>query len=167
MTAYNRLLETMRGELQTIQQGGATSFELHVTSKQVPHTLTSEVSIRHHRVLVDEGAEFGGNDLAPNPLELLLAALCASLEVTTRAHALLLTIELQAISVSCQAKSDFKSFYDVPRATGGFTSLAVQVHVKSPATTLEVLFGRVRQCCPVLAALNDAPLQATFTHEKH
>ncbi|HET7094580.1 MAG TPA: OsmC family protein [Thermomicrobiales bacterium] len=59
-----------------------------VTARSEPgRALTTVVEAREHRVVADEPADVGGDDLGPGPYELLLAALGACTVMTVELYA--------------------------------------------------------------------------------
>ena len=58
---------------------------VHVASAGGPFAQT--ISVRHHRVLCDEGLDVGGEDRAPGPTEMLLGALGACVAMTLKMYA--------------------------------------------------------------------------------
>ena len=67
--------------------GPGQFVESEVVETRQAEGLRSEARARHLRFTIDEPTEFGGTDSAPNPAEVALAALGASLEVTCRVFA--------------------------------------------------------------------------------
>ena len=64
--------------------------------------LRSEVSLRQHKLIVDEPPALGGTDSGPNPVELILASLGTCQEITYRAYATALGIPLDEVSVTVE-----------------------------------------------------------------
>jgi putative redox protein len=50
-------------------------------------TFTHEIDVRDHRLTVDENADIGGDDEAPNPQELLAASLASCTAITMEMYA--------------------------------------------------------------------------------
>jgi len=128
--------------------------------------LRSEARVRQHRVAVDEPREFQGTDTAPNPAELALAGLGASLEVTTRVFADYFGIAVERIATTIEGKLDLHGFLDLdPAVRSGFGDLRVTLHLTSRATQgeLQRLLERVQRSCPVLDLMRGAtPIHLTL-----
>ncbi|MEO8452484.1 MAG: OsmC family protein [Gemmatimonadota bacterium] len=121
--------------------------------------LRSEGRVRHHTFTIDEPKDFGGSDLAPNPAEVALAALGASLEVTCRVYADYFGIPVKAIATSLKGDLDLRGFLDLaPEVRSGFQRIDVTVRIESDASDEEVerLMRQVRRSCPVLGIVRDA-----------
>src|SRR5262245_3319565 len=74
--------------------------------------LRSESRVRHLTMTIDEPTDFGGTDLAPNPIEVAMAALGASLEVTCRVYADYMDIPIRAITTEVKGNLDLRGFLD-------------------------------------------------------
>src|SRR5512136_2351234 len=83
-------------------------FRASAYSDQADFTVRSEV--RGFTVPIDEPRELGGNDTAPNPVELLLAALGGCQEIVYRAFAAVLGIEIDRIEVHAKGILDLHGF---------------------------------------------------------
>jgi len=115
--------------------------------------LRSEGTFGGLNVVIDEPVVFGGTGSAPNPAEVALAALGASLEVTLRCYAEYLGVPVKSISVALSGALDSRGFFGTdPAIRSGFGPLEVVVSVESPAAPAEVekLMTHVNRCCPVL-----------------
>ncbi len=118
--------------------------------------LRSEAKIRQFTVTVDEPASLGGTDTAPNPVELVLAALASCQEITYRAYATALGVPLDSVSVSLEGRLDLRGFFAVSDvARPGFTGVRGAVTLKSSASPedLAKLKAVVDAHCPVLDIL--------------
>jgi putative redox protein len=128
----------------------------------------SDVSIRQHRLVVDEPAALGGSDAGPNPIELLLAALGACQEITYRAYATALAIELDSVSVKMSGDIDLRGFFGVDdKVRAGFQAIHGEVHIESraSATDLARLKAAVDAHCPVLDMLSTpVPVTLALVH---
>ena len=123
-------------------------------TRQAPGLLRSEAVFSGLPLTIDEPVIFGGTGTAPNPAEVALAALGASLEVTLRCHAEYLRIPIESISVALDGALDARGFFGTdPSIRVGFGPVRAQIQVESSATDAQLaeLFGHVDKCCPVLA----------------
>jgi len=119
-------------------------------------SLTCEARTRHHVVLVDEPEQYGGSDVAPNPIEAVLAALGASLQVTTRLYATAWGIEMDRLGVHMDGMMDIRGFFDAhPDIPAGLVRLDATLTIDGALSTaeLERLSRRVERACPVLSLL--------------
>ncbi len=125
-------------------------FRASTYSDQPDFTVRSD--IRGFKVPIDEPRELGGRDTAPNPVELLLAALGGCQEIVYRAFAAVLGIEIERIEVHAKGHLDLHGFLglnaDVP---AGFSSISFTTRIISPATeeAIAQLAALVEQHCPV------------------
>lgn len=104
-------------------------------------------------VVIDEPIAFGGTGSAPNPAEVALAALGASLEVTLRCYAAYLGVPIDSVGVDLSGAMDIRGFFQTDDGIPpGFVSVGAKVIVTSPAPKedLDRLFETVRRCCPML-----------------
>jgi uncharacterized OsmC-like protein len=118
--------------------------------------LQSNVTVRNHKVVVDEPTSFGGKDEGPSPVELILAALGSCQEITYKAFATALGINLESVSVKLKAKLDLKGFLAIDDNTRpGFQNIDGTVDIKSSSSKAEIrkLIQVVDQHCPVLDIL--------------
>ncbi len=140
------------------------------SSSQLTAGFRSDVNIRQHRLVVDEPAALGGGDAGPNPIELLLAALGACQEITYRAHASALGIELDSVSVKLAGDIDLRGFFGVDaRVRAGFQAIHGEVHIESRASPADLarLKAAVDAHCPVLDMLSaPVPVTLDLVHDK-
>ena len=118
--------------------------------------LRSEANIRQHRVAIDEPESLGGTDTAPNPVELILAALGSCQEITYRAYATALGIPLDNVSVTVEGDIDLRGFFGVDNTVrAGYEGIRATVNLESSATEgqLQLLQNAVNAHCPVLDIL--------------
>jgi len=119
-------------------------------------------------LVIDEPVVFGGTGSAPNPAEVALAALGASMEVTLRCWAEYLGIPVTSISVALSGALDSRGFFATdPSVRSGFGSITATIRIDSPAPAeqLDQLLARVQQCCPVLDLFR-APTPVTVNLER-
>lgn len=112
-------------------------------------TVRSE--IRGFTVPIDEPRELGGNDTAPNPVELLLAALGGCQEIVYRAFAAVMGIEITTIEVHAKGHLDLHGFLGLAEVPAGFTNISFTTRIVSPASSENIrqLAALVEKHCPV------------------
>ena len=125
--------------------------------------LQSHVSMRDHKLTVDEPKDLGGQDTGPNPVELILGALGSCQEITYRAYATALGIPLDEVSVTLDGDIDLRGFFgvdDTVRPGYGAIKGTVRLVSSAPEADLEMLRGAVNAHCPVLDMLvNPVPVE--------
>lgn len=133
------------------------------SSSNLTQGFRSEVSIRDHRLTVDEPAALGGTDSGPNPVELVLAALGTCQEITYRAYATAMGIPLESVSVELEGDIDLRGFFAVDESVrSGYKNIRANVRIKSDASDadLQKLREIVNAHCPVLDIIsNKVPVQ--------
>jgi len=131
------------------------------TTRQV-EGLRSEAKFGKFTFTIDEPTGFGGTDTAANPAEVLLAALGASIEVTTRVYAEYLGIPLRGVAVELSGNLDIRGFFDTdPTVRSGFDRIEAKIRIDSPASEADLarLLEKVNRCCPVLETIrNGTPI---------
>ena len=124
----------------------------------------SEVTLRDHRLTVDEPKGIGGSDRGPTPVELVLAALGTCQEITYRAFATAMGVPLDGVSAQVEGDIDFRGFFAIdPDVRPGFGALRVHITLRSkaPEADLARLVEAVNRHCPVLDMLN-TPVPTTL-----
>jgi len=116
-------------------------------------TPTTEVHIGKHKILIDEPALFGGNDLAPSPVEFLLASIagCISAIGHWQASQMGIRIEHLVTHISGQINSDafFGKSYE---KRCGFQKIEIQIKADAFWSEEEkaVWLDAVMKRCPVI-----------------
>ena len=126
------------------------------TSSNLGGRFRSDVTIRDHSLTIDEPKGIGGTDMGPSPVEVILAALGSCQEITYRAFATAMGIELDKVSVELEGDIDFRGFFAVDESVRpGLDTIRVVVKIESnaPADELEKLREVVNSHCPVLDTL--------------
>ncbi len=136
-----------------------------VSDSRLGERFRSEVSLRSHRLVVDEPHGIGGTDAGPTPVELLLAALGTCQEITYRAFATALGIALDGVAVKVEGDIDFRGFFAIDTdIRPGFQAIRVNVEITSSASDADIgrLRAAVNQHCPVLDMLQ-TPVPTALT----
>ena len=108
--------------------------------------------------VIDEPVSFGGNGAAPNPAEVMMGGVGASIEVTLRCWADMLGIPVDGVSVELSGALDSRGFFDIdPDVRAGFPEIRVNIRVKSkaPQADLDRLLAIVNRSCPVLETVRN------------
>lgn len=114
---------------------------------------------------IDEPVVFGGGGTAPNPAEVALAGLGASIQVTMLCYAAYLGVDARDIEVKLSGSLDARGFFDLsPDVPVGFYEVTADVSYRGDASETEVnaLLDYVNRCCPVLAVFRQ-PMQVRLT----
>ncbi len=123
---------------------------------------------RHFNLTVDEPEEFGGKDVAPNPVEYLLAAYAGCINVVIHLVAKELQVTVNNISININGDINPDRLFGlltVDRA--GFESLNVDIDLDSDASreVIDTLFEQVKDRCPLNDNLsNSTPLNYNIRH---
>jgi len=125
----------------------------------------THLRINDHTVLVDEPPALGGDNEAPNPVEVALAGLLSCQVVTYRFWAAQLGIPLDDISIDVEGDLDVRGFFGVDDAVRpGFGEVRVVVTLDGPAEAerYQELAATVDAHCPVLDLFrNTTPVTTT------
>ncbi|MDF1750311.1 MAG: OsmC family protein [Alphaproteobacteria bacterium] len=149
---FDQLAETIDRE------PGKAIAHFDVQSRQIKG-LHSEVETRDFMLTVDEPKSLGGQNLGPNPVELVLAAIASCQEITYRLYADRLGIPLDGVSVAVKGDIDLRGLFALdPGIRPGLRGLDIQVELDStaPAAELDRLKRTVDAHCPVLDIIRNA-----------
>jgi uncharacterized OsmC-like protein len=134
----NDAVNALAGFEVTTRWAGQTRSETKVEG----FTLGGERIARSHNIIADEPCELLGSDGAPNPQELLMAAVNACMMVGYVAGASLKGITLHSVEIQTKGTLDLRGFLglseDVPP---GYESIDYEVRIKgdgSPAQYEEI-----------------------------
>jgi uncharacterized OsmC-like protein len=125
----------------------------------------THLRINDHTLLVDEPPALGGENAAPNPVEIALAGLLSCQVVTYRFWAAHLGIPLDDVSVEVEGDLDVRGFFGADDAVRpGFGEVRVVVTLDGPAgeDSYKELAAAVDAHCPVLDLFrNPTPVART------
>lgn len=105
----------------------------------------------HAPILTDEPEALAGTNTAPNPVELLLAALGSCLTVGYTAAATAKGIELRSLEIEVKGALDLRVFLGLDEGHAGYSAIEVITHIDSDADepTLRALHDAVIGTSPV------------------
>ena len=99
------------------------------------YTLGGERIIRHHKIVADEPCELLGSDGAPNPQELLMAAVNACMTVGYVAGAATKGITLNTLQIRTSGNLDLRGFLGLDdKVPAGYETLNYEVLIKGNGT---------------------------------
>ncbi len=75
---------------------------LHASASRRTHKFTHDLKVREHRLTADEPEDAGGDDLGPNPQELLAASLASCTAITMEMYADRKKWDLTGLEVDCE-----------------------------------------------------------------
>lgn len=106
----------------------------------------------------DEPPSFGGQDSAPNPMELLLAALNGCLSVMIQVIAREKGVEVRGVRLHAEGDLDLRGAMGDPNVPAYFRNVRERVELVSSASPEEVraLQEEVQRRCPVYTLLKSA-----------
>ncbi|UEP26164.1 OsmC family protein [Burkholderia ambifaria] len=123
------------------------------------YVLFDETFNRHFDISADEPRELLGENSAPNPQELLMAALNACMSVGFAANAAAMGIKLDKLEIETVGQLDLRGFLGIdPAVKPGYEEVHYTVRVKSDASReqLEELHRAVVKTSPNLSNFSTA-----------
>lgn len=120
--------------------------------------LKTVVRVRHMDVMVDEPIEKGGSDLAPTPLETVLAALVGCEAVVLHAVAKAIGFKNDGVEFECEGDANLRGARGVKGVRPYFETVRLNINVSTdePEKRLDLLRRNVEQRCPVMNLFQDA-----------
>jgi uncharacterized OsmC-like protein len=107
-------------------------------------------------IAIDEPVELGGQDSAPNPVEMVLVALGTCQEIMYSAYAAVMDIPLDSVKVNARGYLDLKGLFGLDEnVPAGYSRITFEAELESSADdeTLRKLVDTVENHCPVLDIL--------------
>lgn len=107
---------------------------------------------REFTFLIDEPHNLGGQDLAPNPVEYLLAGYAGCLNVVINLVAKDIGIKISNLKINVNGNIDASKFLGLSNdGRAGFQSLDVDINFETNANqdSVDFLLNSVKQRCPI------------------
>ena len=149
--------QALTGTIGAIQQNPAIANVVFRADTAWEEDVRCKVNIRDFApMMIDEPPELGGQDSAPNPVELVLAALGTCQEIMYSAYASVMDIELESVDVSVKGYLDLHGLFGLkPDVPSGYQRITFETRINSKASEeeLEALIQTVESHCPVLDIL--------------
>lgn len=132
----------------------AAIYKPKVSSRHI-RNLYTETKVREHLVKSDYAEAAGGDNQAPNPIELLLSALAACIEAAFFEFAMHEGLTINALSVDVEGSLDLRGLFMIDDVQAGFKNVRYVFHIESPDDRGQVreLAERVIAHCPVVDSL--------------
>jgi len=146
----------------------AALYRPRVSSRHVKDLYT-ETAVRCHLVRADYSGPAGGGDLAPNPVELLLASFAACIESAFYEFAVHEGLAVNSITVEIEGTLDLRGLFMIDDIQAGFKDLTYHFIVESPDDEgmIRDLAERVIAHCPVVDSLvKPTPVSGTIEIRK-
>jgi putative redox protein len=163
MSKTDNLRETIGGLQKQFTENPEKAVLTYYSSSKLVEGLQSKATLRNLKLTIDEPTSFGGKDEGASPVELILAALGSCQEITYKAFATALGIDIKSVSVDLKADLDLKGFLAIDdKVRPGFQYIDGQVKIESsaPKAQIEKLIEVVNSHCPVLDILqNKVPVK--------
>jgi len=122
--------------------------------------LKTVARVGEHEHVVDEPTDLGGTDTGPNPVELVLAGLCSSLQMTFKKLAAEAGVGVDTVVSKAKGDIDLRGFFAVDESVPpGFHTITVNVVVSSPAAAdvIKQLHAKAVECDPVMHLVTGRP----------
>jgi uncharacterized OsmC-like protein len=125
-----------------------------VTSRHI-RNLYTETRVREHLVQSDYGEAAGGENQAPNPIELLLAAFAACIEAAFFEFAEHEGLRVTSVAAEVEGTLDLRGLFMVGDVPAGFQGVRFVLRIVSPDDEARVraLAEKVIDHCPVVDSL--------------
>jgi uncharacterized OsmC-like protein len=132
----------------------AAIYKPKVTSRHIKNLYTESMA-REHLVKSDYGEAAGGDNQAPNPIELLLTAIAACIEAAFYEFAIHEGFTINALTVEVEGTLDLRGFFMLDDVSAGFKDLRYAFNIESPddETRIRELAEKVIAHCPVVDSL--------------
>jgi uncharacterized OsmC-like protein len=125
-----------------------------VASRHV-RNLYTETRVREHLVKSDYGEAAGGENQAPNPIELLLASFAACIEAAFYEFALHEGLTITSVAAEVEGTLDLRGLFMIDEVPAGFQQVSFVLRIASPDDEQRVraLAEKVISHCPVVDSL--------------
>lgn len=152
----SQLKHTLEQAIESFKNNPQSAKVIFRAQTYLVNGVLTNATIRKFNLNVDEPKELGGTDIAPNPVELLLAALGTCQEIVYSAYAAILGIELDSVSVDVKGELDLQGLFALgENINPGFQNIEYTTEIISPESRekLDNLVALVESHCPVLDTL--------------
>lgn len=155
MKHERNLREIVSRRIELFKRKPETALYRPKVSSRHVEGLYTESFVREHVVKSDYAEAAGGTNKAPNPIELLLAAMASCMEAAFYEFAVHEGCTIDSISVDIEGLLDLRGFFMIGDEPAGFRDLKYTFHVSSPddEASIRELAEKVIAHCPVVESL--------------
>ena len=134
----------------------AAIYTPKVSSRHI-RNLYTETRVREHLVKSDYAEAAGGENQAPNPIELLLSAFAACVEAAFYEFALHAGLTIDSLSVDVEGTLDLRGLFMIDDVSAGFRDIKFNFFIESPDDERRIrdLAEKVIAHCPVVDSLKN------------
>lgn len=129
-------------------------YKPKVTSRHIKNLYT-ESAVREHVVKSDYGEAAGGDNQAPNPIELLLASIASCIEASFYEFAVHEGFTITKLTVDVEGTLDLRGLFMLDNVAAGFKDLRYTMNIESPDDEAKIreFAQKVIDHCPVVDSL--------------
>ncbi len=152
------LKDTLVNKIAELKENPEKGKSVFRAQTRLVNGVLTNASIRQFNLNIDEPTDLGGNDIAPNPVELLLAALGTCQEIVYSAYAEVLGIKLDAVEVDVKGVLDLQGLFATnENVRAGYEQINYDTTLitNESKDKVEQLISLVESHCPVLDTLNN------------
>jgi uncharacterized OsmC-like protein len=132
----------------------AAVYTPKVASRHI-RNLYTETRVREHLVKSDYGEAAGGENQAPNPIEMLLASFAACIEAAFYEFAEHAGLTITSVEADVEGTLDLRGLFMIDDVPAGFREVRFVLRVVSPddESRVRALAEKVINHCPVVDSL--------------
>ena len=117
--------------LSKLRESGNAYSEFEVSARSLGGPKV-EVRIRNHVIRIDTAPSFGGEDSAPRPSEVALAALSGCIMQVIMWNSALHDVPIEDLTINVRARHELVSMFDPSAGWPGEANVQVEIYVKTP-----------------------------------
>ena len=155
MSGRRRLKDIVAARTECFTRRPETAaYTPKVTSRHV-RNLTTETRVREHLVRSDYGEAAGGDNQAPNPIELLLASFAACIEAAFYEFAEHAGLAIASVEAEVEGSLDLRGLFMIDDVPAGFREVRYVLRIVSAddESRVRALAEKVLEHCPVVESL--------------
>lgn len=135
--------------------------KMMITINAVSEGMITTTKIGKHKLVIDAGAQMGGNDMGPNPLESLLSALAACENISAVNAAKEMNFDLQGIDFEITGELDPRGIMGDSNVRTYFEKVEIKAIVKTSESDdrLKELQKTVETLCPTYGLFKAANVE--------
>ncbi|MHA1410483.1 MAG: OsmC family protein [Candidatus Odinarchaeia archaeon] len=152
-----KLLNSIQEMVKLLKEDPEKGKAVFTTETSLAGNLKTKAIARDFVIKSDEPPELGGENTAPNPIELVLAALGNCQAITYVAYSIAMRIPIKDVRVLVKGYIDLQGFFGVDDSVDpGFYEIFYETTIVSdqPKERIEQLVAAVESHCPVLDILS-------------